>query len=107
MELKGKKVVALGEREDFLGLDGNRLWAMIGSRSPAPSAGPGPAWETESGLREERLGPPRWIRSVLLPAMLVVIIVLAILLVRERRKASSPAVGSRVTSGATLASRST
>src|SRR5512134_2523721 len=53
----------------FLGLDGNRLWTMIGSRSGAPAAGPGPAWETESGLREERLGPPRWIRQILLPLM--------------------------------------
>lgn len=90
---------------DFLGLDGNRLWSMIGARSGAPATGPGPAWETESGIREERLGPPRWIRQILLPVMLVAIVVLVILLVRERKKDSSPAVGSRATSSATLASR--
>jgi cytoskeletal protein RodZ len=89
---------------EFLGLDGNRLWAMIGARG-APAAGPGPAWETESGLHEERLGPPRWIRSILIPVLLVVILVLVVLLVRERRRDSSPAVGWRAAPGATLASR--
>ena len=78
---------------DFLGLDGNRLWSMIGSRSNAQATGPGPAWETESGLREERLGPPRWIRSILLPLLVVAVVVLVILLVRERRRVESPAVG--------------
>ncbi|HEX6791985.1 MAG TPA: helix-turn-helix transcriptional regulator [Candidatus Krumholzibacteria bacterium] len=90
---------------EFLGLDGNRLWAMVGTRSSTQAAGPGPSWETESGLREEKLGPPRWIRHVLVPVMLAVIIVLVILLVRERKRGPAPAVGSRVTTGATLASR--
>jgi cytoskeletal protein RodZ len=90
---------------EFLGLDGNRLWAMIGTRTTAQATGPGPSWETESGMREERLGPPRWIRSVLVPVLVVAVIVLVILLVRERRKVSPPAVGSRATTGATLASR--
>jgi cytoskeleton protein RodZ len=88
---------------EFLGLDGNRLWSMIGSRSAAQAAGPGPAWETESGLREERLGPPRWIRRFLLPAMIVVIIVLVILLMREHRKTQSPTVGFRATSSSVSA----
>jgi cytoskeletal protein RodZ len=89
---------------EFLGLDGNRLWAMVGTRSSAQATSPGLAWDTESGLREERLGPPTWIRRVLVPVMLAVIIVLVILLVRERQK-PAPAVGSRATTGATLASR--
>jgi cytoskeletal protein RodZ len=90
---------------EFLGLDGNRLWSMIGSRSAAQAAGPGPAWETESGLREERLGPPRWIRSVVLPVLVVAVIVLVILLVRERRRAPSSPVGSAPSASATLAAR--
>jgi len=78
---------------EFLGLDGNRLWSMIGTRSAAQSAGPGPSWEIEGGLREERLGPPRWIRSVMIPALVAVVIVLVILLVREHKKAQAPGVG--------------
>jgi cytoskeletal protein RodZ len=78
---------------DFLGLDGNRLWAMIGSRSAAQTAGPGPSWEIESGLREERLGPPRWIRQFMIPALVVAIIVLVILLLREHKKAQPSTVG--------------
>jgi cytoskeletal protein RodZ len=74
---------------EFLGLDGNRLWSMIGSRSAAQAAGPGPSWETEAGLREERLGPPRWIRSIMLPALVLVVIVLVVLLVREHKKAQT------------------
>jgi cytoskeletal protein RodZ len=78
---------------EFLGLDGNRLWSMIGTRSAAQSAGPGPSWEIEGGLREERLGPPRWIRSVMIPALVAVVIVLVILLVREHKKAQAPTGG--------------
>ncbi|HET6348330.1 MAG TPA: helix-turn-helix transcriptional regulator [Candidatus Krumholzibacteria bacterium] len=72
---------------EFLGLDGNRLWAMIGSRTATPASGAGLSWDTEAGLHEERLGPPPWIRRVVLPVLIVIIIVLAILLVRERQKA--------------------
>jgi cytoskeletal protein RodZ len=78
---------------EFLGLDGNRIWAMIGARSSAQTAGPGPSWETEGGLREERLGPPRWIRRFMLPALVIAVVVLVILLVREHKKAQPPAVG--------------
>jgi cytoskeleton protein RodZ len=74
---------------EFLGLDGNRLWSMIGSRTASQTSGPGPSWETESGLREERLGPPRWIRRVVLPVLVVAVVVLVILLVRERRRAAA------------------
>lgn len=90
---------------EFLGLDGNRLWSMIGTRTTAQTTGPGPAWETETGIREERLGPPRWLRQVLLPVLVVAVVVLVILLVRERRRSPSPAIGSHATSSATLASR--
>lgn len=83
----------------FLGLDGNRLWAMMGQRAEAQSAGQGPAWETESALREEKLGPPRWIRRLLLPALLIAIVVLVIMLAREKRRAASPALGPRGEAG--------
>jgi cytoskeletal protein RodZ len=78
---------------EFLGLDGNRLWSMIGARSATQAAGPGPSWEIEGGLREERLGPPRWLRQFVLPALVVAVIVLVILLVREHRKAQPTTVG--------------
>ena len=80
---------------DFLGLDASRLWSMIGQRSTAATAGPGPEWETEAGVREERLGPPRWIRQFLLPVLVTAIVVLIILLVRERRRTGESTVGSR------------
>lgn len=94
---------------EFLGLDGNRLWTMIGARSTAQASGPGPSWDIEGGLREERLGAPAWIRRFMLPALVVAVIVLAILLLREHRK--SPAtVGwdpapSRVSASATPVAR--
>jgi cytoskeletal protein RodZ len=95
---------------EFLGLDGNRLWGMIGARSAAQAAGPGPAWEIEGGLREERLGPPRWIRQFMIPALVAVVIVLVILLLREHRKTDAPTVGlgstsSGISAEATTASR--
>jgi cytoskeletal protein RodZ len=79
----------------FLGLDGNRLWEMMGQRSSAQTAGRGPAWETEAPLREEKLGPPRWIRRLVFPVLVFAIVVLVIMLARERRKAASPATGLR------------
>ena len=93
---------------EFLGLDGNRLWSMIGSRSGAQAAGPGPSWETEGGLREEKLGPPRWIRSIMIPALVVVVIVLVVLLLREHKKTTTtgsltPPASAEAT--ATMASR--
>jgi cytoskeleton protein RodZ len=92
---------------EFLGLDGNKLWSMIGARSAAQSSGPGPSWETEGGLREERLGPPRWIRQFMVPVLVVVVIVLAILLVREHQKAKAPTVGLRSSASSVPAQDST
>jgi cytoskeletal protein RodZ len=86
---------------DFLGLDGNTLWSMIGQRSSAATAGPGPEWETE-GVREERLGPPRWIRQFLLPVLVTAVVVLIILLMRERRRTSESTVGQRAGTVATI-----
>jgi len=78
---------------EFLGLDGNKLWSMIGARSAAQASGPGPSWEIEGGMREERLGPPRWIGRIMIPALVVIVIVLVIMLVREHRKTQAPTVG--------------
>jgi cytoskeletal protein RodZ len=80
----------------FLGLDGNRLWSMMAQRSQTPGAGSGPRWEIETGLREEKLGTPPWIKRLLLPGLVIAIVVLAILLVRERRKPHPAATGLRV-----------
>jgi cytoskeletal protein RodZ len=78
---------------EFLGLDGNRLWMMIGSRTATQGAGPGLAWETEAAFREERLGPPRWIRRFLLPALVLAVVVLVVLLLRERKKTQDIGLG--------------
>jgi cytoskeletal protein RodZ len=92
---------------EYLGLDGNKLWSMIGARSASQSAGPGPSWEIEGGLREERLGPPRWIRQFMIPALIVVVIVLAILLVREHQKAGAPGAGTHASASSVPAQDST
>jgi len=70
---------------DFLGLDGAKLWSMTGQRSGG-SAGGGPSWEIEEGMRVEKLGPPVIVRRLVLPVLVVLLVILAILLVRERRK---------------------
>ncbi len=77
---------------EFLGLDGNRLWAMIGARVGAPAAGPG----SVVGDRERRCAKRSWDRRAWsddsASVLIVVVIVLVILLVRERRETASPAV---------------
>jgi len=55
-------------------------------------------------MREEKLGPPRWIRGILIPLLIVAVIVLVILLVREKRRDASLGYD-QTTTGATLASR--
>jgi len=73
-----------------LGLDGNRLWGMIAQRGggDAESAGAPEAayWDIEENLREEKLTSPRIFRRFVLPALIILIVVLALLLVRENRK---------------------
>ncbi len=70
---------------DFLGLDGGKLWAMIRARSSSAGGGTGPSWEIEQSVREEKLGPPRVVRSLVVPLMVVAILVLTLLLLCERR----------------------
>ena len=79
----------------------------VGHLSAAQAAGPGPSWDTEGGLREEKLGPPRWVRSIMIPALVLIVIVLVVLLLREHKKTqtvgSLPPTSAEAT--ATLASR--
>jgi cytoskeleton protein RodZ len=70
---------------DFLGLDGGKLWAMIRARSSSTGGGAGPSWEIEQTVREEKLGPPRVVRRLVVPLMVVAILVLTLLLLCERR----------------------
>lgn len=72
----------------FLGLEPNALWAMI-SRKSAPSESGAAYWDTEESVREERLSSPRIFKRFILPVMIVIIIVLALLLIREHRKVES------------------
>jgi cytoskeletal protein RodZ len=71
---------------DFLGLDGNALWTMMGSRAGA-TAGAGPSWEIEGSIKEEKLGPPRIVRRLILPLLVVLVVVLVWMWLREKRRA--------------------
>ncbi len=74
---------------EFLGLDGNALWAMMGARATAGGAGSGPSWEIEGTLKEEKLGPPRIVRRLILPVLVVLVIVFVWMWLREKRRADS------------------
>jgi len=71
---------------EFLGLDGNTLWAMVGNRAGGASGG-GPSWEIEGTLKEEKLGPPRIVRQFLLPILVVLVILFVMMWLREKRRA--------------------
>ena len=80
---------------DFLGLESARLWSMIGQRAGSgSSAGAGPSWDVEEAMHVEKLGPPRILKSLVLPGLVVLIVVLAVLLARERRRADATRTGS-------------
>jgi cytoskeletal protein RodZ len=80
---------------EFLGLDGAKLWSMIGQRAQAPAgASGGPAWDTEEALRVEKLGGAPILRGLMLPLLVVIVVVLAILLIRERRRPEGARMGS-------------
>lgn len=73
---------------EFLGLDGNALWAMVGARaSGAP--GSGPSWEIEGTLKEEKLGPPRVVRQLILPVLVVLVVLFVWMWLREKRRADA------------------
>lgn len=50
-------------------------------------AGGGTVWDIEETVVEEKLKSPKIFKRFILPAMLIIIIVLSILLIRERRRA--------------------
>lgn len=79
---------------DFLGLDGAKLWSMIGQRAGGGAPGGGPSWDVEEAMRVEKLGPPRILKTLVLPVLLVVVVILAVLLVRERRRSEGVRTGS-------------
>ncbi|MDH4036757.1 MAG: helix-turn-helix domain-containing protein [Candidatus Krumholzibacteria bacterium] len=78
---------------EFLGLDGGKLWDMVGQRGGGGTGG-GPSWDVEEALHVEKLGAPRLLKSLVFPLLLVVVIVLAVLLVRERRRSGGAQTGS-------------
>ena len=71
---------------DFLGLDGNTLWAMMGNRAGGASGG-GPSWEIEGSLKEEKLGAPRIVRRLVLPILVVLVVLFVVMWLREKRRA--------------------
>jgi cytoskeletal protein RodZ len=79
----------------FLGLDGDKLWSRISRKKSegGEGAGSGAYWDVEEAVREERLSSPRVFRRFILPLMIVIIVILAVLLVRERRKVESMTTG--------------
>ncbi len=72
---------------DFLGLDGNALWAMVGTRDRAGAGGP--SWEIEGTLKEEKLGPPRVIRRLILPVLVLLVVLFVWMWLREKRRADA------------------
>jgi cytoskeletal protein RodZ len=85
---------------DFLGLDGNALWAMVGSRGSGGS-GAGPSWEIEGTLKEEKLGPPRIIRRLILPVLVLLVILFVWMWLREKQRADRGAQSSRTVEATT------
>lgn len=79
---------------EFLGLDGNTLWAMVGNRAGG-GAGGGPSWEIEASLKEEKLGPPRIVGRLVLPILIVLVILFVMMWLREKRRADSVQHGAR------------
>jgi len=80
---------------EFLGLDGGKLWAMMGQRSSASGSGSGPSWEIEESFRAEKLGPPRIIKRLILPILIVLVVILIVMLAREKQKSGSRIGGAR------------
>lgn len=78
----------------WLGLDGNRLWGQHTRRSESGAESGGTFWDIEETLREEKLGPPRLFRRLVLPILILVIVVLAVLLIRANRKVKDLTTGS-------------
>lgn len=78
----------------FLGLDPEGLWSRL-SRKQGDSKEPagGAYWDVEEAVHEERLTSPRIFKRFVLPIMIVVIVVLALLLIREHRKVKSLTTG--------------
>lgn len=70
---------------EFLGLDGNALWAMVGARAGGAS-GSGPSWEIEGALKEEKLGPPRIVRRLILPILVVLVVLFVWMWLHEKRR---------------------
>lgn len=70
-----------------LGIDGNRLWGMVKGGPGDSSEGGGDAyWDIERTVHEEKLRSPQIFVRFVLPALLILIAVLALLLARENRK---------------------
>ncbi len=70
---------------EFLGLDGNALWAMVGTRD---RAGAGPSWEIEGAMKEEKLGPPRVIRRLVMPVLILLVVLFVWMWLREKSRAN-------------------
>lgn len=78
----------------WLGLDGNRLWGQHTRRSDGAADAGGTFWDIEETMREEKLGPPRLFRRLVLPILLIAIVVLVVLLIRANRRVKDLTTGS-------------
>ena len=69
---------------------------MISERREGPAAESGTEtayWDIENSLHEEKLTSPRIFRRFVLPALIILVVVLALLLVRENRKVKELSTG--------------
>ncbi len=77
----------------FLGLEADHLWGRVSRKQSDAQDSDATYWDVESAVREERLSSPRIFKRFILPAMILLILVLAVLLVREQRKVKTLTTG--------------
>jgi cytoskeletal protein RodZ len=70
----------------YLGLDADQMWSMLSRQQGSVPDGKGTFWDIEESVREEKLKSPRIVQRIVIPLLIIVIVILAVLWVREKRK---------------------
>lgn len=77
----------------FLDLDPDQMWNLLNRKRGNLPASKGTFWDIEESVQEEKLESPRIFKRFVLPAIIIIIVVLAVLLVRERQKVKQLTTG--------------
>ncbi len=70
----------------YLGLDADQMWSMLSRQTGNVPDGKGTFWDIEEAVREEKLKSPRIVQRIVIPLLIIVIVILAFLWVKEKRK---------------------